>query len=121
VRLTMVIFSSSVVIVVVMVSMVVPGLVGSGAGDAPDVPHQRLVLGPGGRVRQVPTRVAEVVEAGLLPTEVRTLLHRANAAQSILQIGINLNFLAESRRLDLDESCSNSFHVTQLVVEGDPS
>ena len=47
VRLTMVILPSTVVVVVVMVSVVVPGLVGAGPGDAADVPHQRLVLGPG--------------------------------------------------------------------------
>ena len=74
--LAMVILSS---VVVKVVMMVVSRLGGPGPGDAPDVPHQGLVLGPDGGVGHLPARVAEVVEAGLLPAEVRPLLHGAHA------------------------------------------
>ena len=80
--LAMVILSPVVVeVVMMMISvMVVSRLGGPGPGDAPDVPHQGLVLGPGGAcVGHLPARVAEVVEAGLLPAEVRPLLHGAHA------------------------------------------
>ena len=70
---------SPVVVEVVMMMMVVSRLGGPGPGDAPDVPHQGLVLGPDGGVGHLPARVAEVVEAGLLPAEVRPLLHGAHA------------------------------------------
>lgn len=81
--LAMVILSPVVVeVVMMMISvmvMVVSRLGGPGPGDAPDVPHQGLVLGPDGGVGHLPARVAEVVEAGLLPAEVRPLLHGAHA------------------------------------------
>ena len=78
--LAMVILSPVVVEVVMMISvMVVSRLRGPGPGHAPDVPHQGLVLGPDGGVGHLPARVAEVVEAGLFPAEVRPLLHGAHA------------------------------------------
>ena len=82
--LAMVILSPVVVEVVMMMisvmMMVVSRLGGPGPGHAPDVPHQGLVLGPDGAcVGHLPARVAEVVEAGLLPAEVRPLLHGAHA------------------------------------------
>ena len=71
---------SPVVVEVVMMMVVVSRLGGPGPGDAPDIPHQGLVLGPDGAcVGHLPARVAEVVEAGLLPAEVRPLLHGAHA------------------------------------------
>ena len=66
-------------------------VVGPGPGDAPDVPHEGLVDGPQSLVGQLPASVAEVVEASLVATEVGALLHAAGAAQSILEIGINLD------------------------------
>jgi hypothetical protein len=39
--------------------------------------------------------MAEVVEACLVSTEVWALLHATDTAQSILEVGINLDFLAE--------------------------
>ena len=66
--------SSKPVVVVVLLHLVV----GPGSRDAADVPHQWLVVRPG-LVVEAPAVVAEVVEAGLLSTEVRPLLHGAHA------------------------------------------
>ena len=74
--------------VVVVVVVVVLG--GSGPGEAPDVSHERFVLGPAVRVVNLPAAVAEIVEAALLTTEVRTLLHGAHTAQGVLQVGVHL-------------------------------
>ena len=41
-------------------------------------------------VRGVPAAVAEVGEAGLVPTKVRTLLQPAHTAQRVLEIRIDL-------------------------------
>ena len=77
--------SSEPVVVVVLLHLVV----GPGSRDAADVPHQWLVVRPG-LVVEAPAVVAEVVEAGLLSTEVRPLLHGAHAAQGVLQVRVNL-------------------------------
>ena len=55
-----------------------------------------------------------------LPAEVRPLFKQAAAAQGIFQVGINLDFLGELERLDLDESCRHGLHVALGVAEGDP-
>lgn len=70
-------------------------VVGPGPRDAPDVPHEGLVSGPHTLVGQLPAPMAEVVEACLVSTEVGALLHATDTAQSILEVGINLDFLAE--------------------------
>ena len=74
--------------VVVVVVVVVLG--GSGPGEAPDVSHQRFVLRPAVGVVELPAAVAEIVEAALLTTEVRTLLHGAHTAEGVLQVGVHL-------------------------------
>ena len=119
-----------VVVVVVVVMLGCPG-----PGQAPDVPHEGLVVRPGVGVVSLPAAVTEVVEADLLPAEVRPLLHGTDAAQGVLQVGVNLhsranlklqykenssnlNFLAESRGLDLNEGGGHGLHVAGLVVEG---
>lgn len=66
-------------------------IVGPGPGDAPYVPHEGLVSGPHAFVGQLPTPMAEVVEACLVSTEVGALLHATDTAQSVLQVGINLD------------------------------
>jgi len=91
---------------------------GPGSGEAPDVPHKRLVMGPGGVVK-VPAAVAEVVEATQISAEVGPLLHATHGAKSVLKVRVHLHFLAKSRSLDLDESCSHSLHIAPAVVEGD--
>ena len=73
------------VVVVVVVVLTSPG-----PGQAPDVPHERLVERPSVGVVNLPAAVTEIVEAGFLTTEVGTLLHGAHAAQSVLQVGIHL-------------------------------
>ena len=74
--------------VVVVVVLVV--LAGPGPGEAPDVSHQRFVLGPAVGVVNLPAPVTEVVEAAPLSTEVGTLLHGAHTAEGVLQVGIHL-------------------------------
>ena len=54
-------------------AVVVVVLTGPGPGEAPDISHQRFVVGPAG-VLKVPAAVAEVVETAEVSTEVRTLL-----------------------------------------------
>ena len=54
-----------------------------------------------------------------LPAEVRPLFKQAAAAQGIFQVRINLDFLGELERLDLDESCRDCLHVALGVAEGD--
>ena len=122
-------------LVVVVVLVVVRG---PGPGQAPDVSHQRFVLGPAVGVVNLPAAVAEVVEAGPLTTEVGTLLHGAHTAEGVLQVGIHLpghtgslqeilrrltatdlDFLAEPRGFDLNEGCRDGLHVAGLVVESD--
>ena len=73
---------------VVVVVLVV--LAGPGSGQAPDVSHERLVLRPAGGVVDLPAPVTEVVEAALLPAEVRTLLQGAHAAEAVLQVWVHL-------------------------------
>ena len=75
--------------VVVVVVLVV--LAGPGPGEAPDVSHQRFVLGPAVGVVNLPAPVTEVVEAAPLSTEVGTLLHGAHTAEGVLQVGVHLH------------------------------
>merc|ERR1719318_1896474 len=103
--------SSSIVVIVVR---------GPGPGEAPDVPHERLVVGPGGVV-EVPAAVAEVVEAPQVPAEVGPLLHATHGAEGVLQVRVNLYFLAEPGCLDLNEGRSHSLHVAPAVVERHPA
>ena len=53
-------------------------------------PHEGFVRRPDVGVRGVPAAVAEVGEAGLVPTKVRTLLQPAHTAQRVLEIRIDL-------------------------------
>ena len=53
------------------------------------------------------------------PAEVRTLLHAAEGAQRVLEVGVHLDLLTESRSLDFNEGCGHSLHVGVTVVEGD--
>merc|ERR1719315_781019 len=89
-------------------------------GETSDVPHKGLVLGPRGMVK-IPATMAEVVEATQIPTEVWALLHATHGAKRVLKVGIYLDLLAESGRLDLDESRSHSLHVASAVVESYPA
>ena len=89
-----------------------------GPGQTTDVPHEGLVLRPAG-VLQVPAPVAEVVEAGEIPAEVGSLLHATEGAQSVLEVGIHLHFLAKPWSLDLDEGSRHGLHVGAAVVESD--
>ena len=93
-------------------------VVGPGSGEAPDVPHKRLMLRPAGVV-EVPTAMAKVVEATQVSAEVGSLLHATHGAESVLQVRINLDLLAEPGSFDLDESRSHSLHVASAVVESD--
>ena len=68
---------------------------------------------------QLPAVAAVVLEAGEVPAEVRTLLEETVAAESILQVGVNLHFLGELQRFDLDESGCHRLHVALRVTEGD--
>ena len=70
-------------------------------------------------VLQLPAVAAVVLEAGEVPAEVRTLLEETVAAESILQVGVNLHFLGELQRFDLDESSCHRLHVALRVTEGD--
>ena len=65
-------------------------VVGSGPGDAPNVPHEGLVGGPQPFMSQLPAPVAEVIEACPVATKVGTLLHTADTTQGVLKIGIDL-------------------------------
>ena len=85
-------------------------VVGPGPGDAPDVPHEGLVDGPQSLVGQLPASVAEVVEARLVATEVGALLHAAGAAQSILEIGINL----DKKHHEANGKITSSFYILVL-------
>jgi len=90
------------------------------AGHIPAVPHQRFVVSYQLHgVLQVPAVATEVLEARQVPAEVRTLLQQTIAAESILQVGVNLNLLRELACLDLDESCTDRLHVALGVAEGD--
>ena len=93
---------------------------GSRSGEASNVPHKRLVMRPAGVV-EVPTAMAEVVEATQVSAEVRSLLHATHRAEGVLQVRIYLDLLTEPGGLDLDKGRSHSLHVTSAVVEGDPS
>ena len=87
-----------------------------GPGQTPDVPHQWFVRGSAS-VLQVPAPVAEVVEAGEIPAEVRTLLHAAQRAQGVLQVRVHLHLLTEPRSLDFYEGRSHGLHVGAVIVE----
>jgi len=87
----------------------------------PGVPHQRLVVSDELHgVLQLPAVAAVVLETRQVPAEVGTLLQETVAAQSILQVGINLNLLGELQCLDLNESSRDCLHVALGVAEGDP-
>jgi len=68
---------------------------------------------------QLPAVAAVVLEAGQVPAEVRTLLEETVAAESILQVGVNLHFLGKLQRFDLDESSCHRLHVALRITEGD--
>jgi len=70
-------------------------------------------------VLQLPAVATEVLEAGQVPAEVRTLLQQTVAAQSILQVGVNLHLFGELQGLDLDEGSGDGLHVALGVAEGD--
>ena len=91
-------------------------------------------------VLQLPAVATEVLEAGQVPevkqgmgqfdceegksfspAEVRTLLQQTVAAQSILQVGINLNSFVKLRTLDFHEGSRHGFHVGSGAAEGDPT
>ena len=78
--------------VVVVVIVMIVGVGGSCSGDPSDVPHEWFVLRSvtSLRMSKVPASDTIVIEALLVPTEIRPLLHGADAAQCILQIRINL-------------------------------
>ena len=87
------------------------------SGETPDIPHERLVVRPGGVV-DVPAAVAEIVEATKISAEVRTLLHATHGAKGVFKVGVHLHLLAKSGSLDLDKSRSDSLHVASAIVEG---
>ena len=89
-------------------------------------------------VLQLPAVATEVLEAGQVPevkqgmgqvdceegksfspAEVRTLLQQTVAAQSILQVGINLHLFGELQGLDFDEGSGDGLHVALGVAECD--
>ena len=74
--------------VVVVVAVVV--LAGPGPCQTPDVSHKRFVLRPAGGVVDLPAAVTEIVEATLLPAEVRALLQEAHTAEAVLQVWVHL-------------------------------
>ena len=49
------------------------------------------------------------------------MLQKTVAAESILQVGIDLHLLGKLQGLDLNESGANSLHVALCVAEGDPA
>jgi len=86
----------------------------------PGVPHQWLVVPDELQgVLELPAVTAVILETRQIPAEVRTLLQQAVAAQSILQVRINLHLLGELQRLDLNEGSRDSLHVALGVAEGD--
>ena len=89
-------------VTVVVVVVVVVVLTSPGPGDAPDVAHERLVKRPRVSMMDLPATVTEVVEANSLPAEVRALLDGTHAAQSILQLRVNLHNL--NSRISLKKS-----------------
>ena len=84
------------------------------------VAHERLVMADDlGGVLQLQAVAAVVLEAGEVPAEVRALLVETVAAESILQVGVNLHFLGELQRLDLDESSCHRLDATLRINKGD--
>ena len=71
-------------------------------------PHEGFVRRPDVGVRSVPAAVAEVGEAGLVPTKVRTLLQPAHTAQRVLEIRIDLELY--NTRLDMAPTEYFSYH-----------
>ena len=55
------------------------------------------------------------------PAEVRTLLQQAAGAESIFQVGINLDSLVELRTFDLHKGSRHRLHVGPGAAEGDPT
>jgi len=98
----------------------VPAVVVVHGPGHPGVPHQGLVMPDQLQgVHQLPAVAAEVLEAGQIPAEVRSLLQQTVAAQSILQVGVDLHLLSELQSLDLDEGSGDRLHVALGVAEGD--
>jgi len=94
-----------------LLGIVIVGL--PGPGKPPDVTHQWLVLPglEGGTVAQVPASVTKIIEAREVSAEVWSLLHTADRADCVLQVGVHLHLFAEPRRFYLDEGGSYSLHV----------
>ena len=54
-----------------------------------------------------------------VPAEIGSLFEHTDAAESILQVGVYLNFLCELKSLYFNEGGRNSLHVALSVAEGD--
>jgi len=86
------------------------------------VPHQRLVMPDQLHgVLKLPAVTTEVLEAGQIPAEVRTLFEEANTAQRIFEVRVNLNLLGKLQSFYLNESSRDCLHVALGVAEGDSS
>jgi len=84
------------------------------------IAHQRLVmLKIVGAVNPAPAAATEVAEASVVATEDRSWLHVARAAQRVLEVRIDLDFLGKLLSLDVDERGLHGAHVRLLVVERD--
>jgi len=82
------------------------------------IAHQRLVvLQIFSRMYPFPTRSTEVAEACFVATEDWARLHVARAAQRILEVRVNLDFLAELAGLYVDKASLHGPHVALLIVE----
>jgi len=102
----------------------VKGVEGSvnGSTSAPVVPHERFVVPDHLQgVLQLPAIATVVLETSQVPAEVGSLLEETVAAESILQIRVNLHLLGELQRLDLDEGGCHRLHIALGVAEGHSS
>ena len=52
-----------------------------------------------------------------IPAEIRSLFEHADAAESVLQVRVHLNFLCELESFDFDEGSRNCLHVALCVAE----
>ena len=82
------------------------------------VPHEWLVVHHK-LVLDFPTGAAKVLEARQIAAEIGPLPDLARGTQSVLQIGVDLDFLGELGRLDFDERGRHGLHVGPVVVERD--
>lgn len=81
-------------------------------------PHERLVVADDfDAVLQFPAITAKVLEAAQISAEIRSLLQTADGAQSILQIGINLDLFREFGSFQLHERSVHCFHIGSRVIE----